>query len=272
MILNQSTGSSSLPLAHSPLHTKVTRRVTPCRQTNNLIPDDVISLWSECCSTSILVWTQAVSYDPREIHPNPRWSRFSGNIRALPLPFSTQIRNCAVPHTFVQPIDCVMPNPRPGDTNRVSRTSEWTEGVATPTLCRLVPMPGCLLGMNLQPAPAHRRPAENLPLPPLLRQDANLRPDRKPHLWKPSSTWDPANPHPSCNWLTSAWARSHQRQLNSVHACASQPSPTCRRGNISIRPSAHSKQTCRTTSSRHSTNTTCTKQTTRQRACTCKSG
>ena len=30
--------------------------------------------------------------------------------------------------------------------------------------------------------PVHRQPAENLPLPPPLRQDANLRPDQKPHL------------------------------------------------------------------------------------------
>ena len=72
------------------------------------------------------------------------------SIRALALPFS------AVPHTFVQPIDCVMPNPRPGDADRVL-------------------VPGCLLEVNLQPAPVHRRPAENLPLPP-------PRPDRKSHL------------------------------------------------------------------------------------------
>ena len=46
----------------------------------------------------------------------------------------------------VHPIDCLMPNPRPGDVNRVSRTSGWREGVTTPTLSRLVPVPGCLLG------------------------------------------------------------------------------------------------------------------------------
>ena len=44
--------------------------------------------------------------------------------------------------------------------------------------------------VNLQPAPVHRRPAENLPLPPPLRQDANLRPDRKLHLWNSSFPWD----------------------------------------------------------------------------------
>ena len=54
--------------------------------------------------------------------------------------------------------------------------------------------------VNLQPAPVHLWPTENLPLSPPLRQDANLRPDRKPHLWYPSSAWDPAYPPPSCSW------------------------------------------------------------------------
>ena len=90
--------------------------------------------------------TQAVSYDPRDLHPTRRWSRLSGSIRALALPFSTQIPDCAVPHTFVQPIDCLMPNPRPGDANRVSGTSVWREGVTAPTLSHLAPVPGCLLG------------------------------------------------------------------------------------------------------------------------------
>ena len=67
--------------------------------------------------------TQAVSYDPRDFHPTRRWSRLSKKIQTLALPFSTQIPDCAVPHTFVQPIDCLMPNPRPGDANRVSGTS-----------------------------------------------------------------------------------------------------------------------------------------------------
>ena len=107
--------------------------------------------------------TQAVSYDPREIHPTRRWSRFSGSIQALALPFSTQIPDQAVEHTFVQPIDCLMPNPRPGDANRVSsdtnwisETSGWRECVTAPPLTCLVPVPGCLLRSG--PATCPRTP------------------------------------------------------------------------------------------------------------------
>ena len=100
--------------------------------------------------------TQAVSYDPREIHLTRRWSRFSGSIRVLALPFSTQIPDRAVPHTFVQPTDCLMSNPYPGDTNWIPRTSGWREGVTAPHLTRLVPLPGCLLGS--EPATCPRTP------------------------------------------------------------------------------------------------------------------
>ena len=131
--------------------------------------------------------TQAVPYVPRVIHPTLRWSRLSGNIRALAAPFSTQIPDLAVEHTFVQPIDCLMPNPRPGDTNWASGTSWWRESATAPSLILLEPVPGCLPGSG--PATCPRTPpAEHLPLPPPLRQDANLRPDRK----RPSSCpWNP---------------------------------------------------------------------------------
>ena len=56
--------------------------------------------------------TQAVLYEPRFIHSTRRWSRLAGNIQVLALPFSTEIPDSAVPHTFVQPIDCLMPNQR----------------------------------------------------------------------------------------------------------------------------------------------------------------
>ena len=105
---------------------------------------------------SCLSVTQAVSYDPQGIHAARRWSRFSGSIQALALPFSTQIPNRAVEHTFVQPSDCLMPNPRPGDANRVSGTSGWIEGVSAPPLCLLVPVPGCFLGS--EPATCLRTP------------------------------------------------------------------------------------------------------------------
>ena len=55
-------------------------------------------------------------------------------------------------------IDCLMPNPRPGDVNRVLGTSGWREGVTAPSLTCLVPVPGCLLGRtcNLLPYTAGR--------------------------------------------------------------------------------------------------------------------
>ena len=60
-----------------------------------------------------------------------------------------------------------------------------------------------------QPDLSTGRPAENLPLPPPLRQDANLWPDRKPHLWYPSFAWDPGCIRPGSTWWTSAQARDH---------------------------------------------------------------
>ena len=55
--------------------------------------------------------TQAVSFAPRFIHSTQRWSRLGGNIQVLTLPLSTKIPDRAVPHTFVQPFDCLMSNP-----------------------------------------------------------------------------------------------------------------------------------------------------------------
>ena len=66
----------------------------------------------------------------------------SGSTRALALPFTTQIPDRAVPHTFVQPIDCLVSNPCPGDTNWVAGTSGWREGVTAPPLALLVPVTG----------------------------------------------------------------------------------------------------------------------------------
>ena len=103
--------------------------------------------------------TQAVSCVPCFLHFTRRRSRLAGNIRALALPFSTQIPDCAEPHTFVQPIDCLMPNPRPSDTNWVSGTSRWREGVTAPlpaSVTLLVPMSGCLPGSG--PATCLRTP------------------------------------------------------------------------------------------------------------------
>ena len=51
-----------------------------------------------------------------------------------------------------------MSNPRPSDTNRVPRTSRWREGVTAPPLTL-----GAFREVDLQPAPVHRQPAENLP-------------------------------------------------------------------------------------------------------------
>ena len=58
-------------------------------------------------------------------------------------PLAPQIPDRAVPHTFVQPIDCLMSNPHPGDTSWIPGTSGWRESV---NLTCLVPVPCCLLG------------------------------------------------------------------------------------------------------------------------------
>ena len=73
--------------------------------------------------------TQAVSYDPRFLHCTLAWSRVAGSIRPLESPFSTQIPDSAVPHTFLQPTYGLIHNPRSGDTNWESGTSGWVEGV-----------------------------------------------------------------------------------------------------------------------------------------------
>ena len=125
--------------------------------------------------------TQAVSYEPGFLHSTRRWSRLAGNIRALALPFSTKIPDRAVSHTCVQPIDCLMPNPRQVTriANWVSGTSEWTESVTAPSQTLLVPAPGCI--QRSEPATCLRTPGRPKIYPPL-RQGANLRPERKPHL------------------------------------------------------------------------------------------
>ena len=112
------------------------------------------------------------------LHSTRMRSRLAGNLRALALPFSTQFPDRAVPRTFVQPMDCLMPNPRPGDT-KLGIRNLWVEGRCDRTgTCAWLPP----WKVNLQHAPVHRRRAENLPLPPPLRQGANLRQIRKPHL------------------------------------------------------------------------------------------
>ena len=95
-------------------------------------------------------------YEPCFLHPTRRWSRLAGNIQVPALPFSTQIPDCVVPHTFVQPINCLILLPGPGDTNRESGTSRWREGVTTLPLLVLVPVPGCLPGS--EPATCPRTP------------------------------------------------------------------------------------------------------------------
>ena len=62
------------------------RDVTLHHKSNNPIPDGVISLWSDCCPMSMLVWTQTVVpwrdpgslVCPRVLHSTRRWSRFFG--------------------------------------------------------------------------------------------------------------------------------------------------------------------------------------------------
>ena len=61
--------------------------------------------------------------------------------------FSTQIPDRAVSHTFVQPIDCLIPNPRPRDTNWVARNLQ-VEGRCGSTSPDPPAVPGCLLGIE----------------------------------------------------------------------------------------------------------------------------
>ena len=112
-----------------------------------------------------------------------------------PAIFNTQIPDPAVPHTFSQPIDCLIPKPRPGDTNRASETSGWVEGVPAP-LCKLMPGANRRSG-ECSTTSVHCQPSENLLLPPPVRHES-----------EPRSS--------SCKWWISANARNHQPQLNSV--------------------------------------------------------
>ena len=145
------------------------------------------SCWNLSCIITETSTTE-VSYDPRFIHSTRRWSRLAGNIQVLALPFSTQIRDRVVPHTFVQPIDCLMPNPR----RELDSRNLWVEGKCdrtfpdTPGTCAWL-LSGSEPATCLRTRPAGRK----FTLPPPLRQDAYLRPDRKPHLWSRSSMWDP---------------------------------------------------------------------------------
>ena len=165
MNLDRSTGSRSPSVGTSFLPHQGDKRgatllhkpITPC-QTASL----VCGLTAAPCPCayehrqSCPGVTQAVSYEPCFLHPTRRWSRLAGNIRALALPFSTQTPDRAVPHTFVQPIDCLMSNPCPGDTNWIPGTFGWREGVSTPLLNSLVPVPGGLPGS--EPATCPRTP------------------------------------------------------------------------------------------------------------------
>ena len=102
----------------------------------------------------------------------------AGNIRVLALPFSTQIPDRAVSHTFVQPIDCLMSNPRPGDTNRIPGTSGWREGVTAPSLTHQVPVPGCLLG--IEPATCSRTPPAGRRLTPASTSETGRKSSARP--------------------------------------------------------------------------------------------
>ena len=103
--------------------------------------------------------TRAVSNDPRFLHSTRRWRRLEGSIRALESPFSTQNPDPAVPHTFLQPIDCLMPSPRRGDTKWESATSGWINGLTAPLLDHLVPgrRPGECTTICLRAWPAGRK-------------------------------------------------------------------------------------------------------------------
>ena len=87
---------------------------------------------------------------------NPSYPKVIKILRKQALPFSTQIPDRVVPHTFVQPIDCLMSNPYPGDTPWIPRTSGWREGVTTLPLTCLVPVPGCLPGSEPATCPRTR--------------------------------------------------------------------------------------------------------------------
>ena len=137
-------------------------------------------------------------YVPCFIHSTLRWSRLAGNIRVLAPPFSTHIPDLAAPHTFLQPIDCLIPFPGRGDRNRESGTSGWIEGVTTPPPPSLVPVPGCQPGS--EPATCPRTPPagrQNLPLPPpLTGRKSSAGPETPPLVL--ILPWDPVRPRIDC--------------------------------------------------------------------------
>ena len=132
VILNRRNGSGSLPVGTSPFAhygdkrgaTLLHKPITPS-QMESLVCGLTAAPCPYACEhrQSCPDVTQAISYDPRFLHCTLRWSRLADSMRPLRSPFSTQIPDPAEPHTFLQPIDRQMPSPRPGDTNRVPRTS-----------------------------------------------------------------------------------------------------------------------------------------------------
>ena len=159
--------------------------------------------------------TQVVSYVP-PLHPfiPPEGGQdWQEAYKLWRYPFSTQIPDRAVSHTFVQPIDCLMPNPRLGDTNRVTRTSGWREGVTTPTL-------------DLRGTCAWLLPGKwTCNLPPYTAGRLKINPcrhlcDRKQIFGRtgnPTFGTPPprgtAYPPPSCSWWICTQATNHQHPL-----------------------------------------------------------
>ena len=208
MILNRRTRSSSLPVSTFPLAHQDKRGATLLHKP--ITPSQKASLvcgltaaqgpyWFEHRQTCPGV-TKAVSYDPRVLLSTRRCSRLSDCSRALASPFSTQIPDRAVPHTFVQPVGCLMSNPYPGDTNWIPGTSGWREGVTAPLLTLLVPVPGCPQGS--EPATCPRTPpaGRKFTTAPTSETGCISSAFRKPHLWYPMGPYT----LPSCNWWTSA--------------------------------------------------------------------
>ena len=181
---------------------------------------------------------------PRFIHSTRRWSRLAGNIQVLALPFSTQIPDRVVSHTFVQPIDCLMSNPRPGDTNWIPETSGWRESASTPPLTCLVPVPGCLLGS--EPATCPRTPPAGRKFTPASTSETGRKssagPETPPlvHLLPVGPVTLPVSDHElraSC--------------MGVKHACATaaDTAEDEKNGANTCRYTGHSRQTCTCNSS-----------------------
>ena len=256
MILDQRTGSSSRPLAYSLLHTKVTRGgCDPAPQTP-ITPSQMAASVCGLTAASCPYWcehrqscpgvTKAVSYEPCFLHSTRRRSRLAGrHTRFWRLPFSTQIPDPAVSHTFVQPNDCLIPDPPSGDANWVSRTSGWREGVTAPPLaflelgparrserlhnCNLLPYTAsrpkiwpCLHSETRRKSSAGLEPP---PLVPLLR----VGPLTTPYQLATSGFAHRQQPPVTTEFLCMLVLHSHH--------------PTCSRRNVSIRPGRHSRQT-----------------------------